>query len=319
MPERLGLSSRAIIGMITQGLAEPRPDDWSNTLGMLFPTTQNAETIRWLGNSPALREWIGGRQAKGLRKEGVDLTIKKFEATLELDADDVRYDRTTQVQTRIGDLVRRSNQHWRSLLNTILVAGTASTYGLAYDGQLFFDSDHESGDSGAQLNLLTSSQVAALDVTVASPTQAEIAAALLGVISYMVALKDDQGEPAMEDFRKFAVMPPPSLWGQFASACTKDLLTGAAGATSSNPLAGSGFSVRPIFNARLTGTTVFYVFCEDMVEKPFLKLERGGPLVAALAEGSEQEFKYDTHQYGIKAERAVGYGQWRGAAHCTLS
>jgi phage major head subunit gpT-like protein len=315
----LGLSSRAIIGMITQGLAVPPADDWSATLAMLFDTGQNAETIRWLGNSPTLREWIGGRQAKGLRKEGVDLTIAKFEATLELDADDVRYDRLGQVQTRIADLVRRGLLHWRSLLNAILAAGTAATYGYAYDGHVFFDSDHASGDSGTQKNLLTNSEVAALDVTVANPTQAEIAAALLGVISYMAALKDDAGEPAMEDFRKYAVMPPPSLWGQFASACTKDLLTGAAGAVSSNPLAGSGFSVRPILNARLTGTTVFYVFCEDMVEKPFIKLQRGQPLVSALAEGSEQEFHFDTHQYGIMAERAVGYGQWRGAAHCTLS
>ena len=318
MAERLGISSRAIIGKILHQLKMGFGADWAALIGMLFGSDQESETYKWLGATPAMREWVGGRQAKGLRTEGMTITNKLWEATLEIALADMRRDKTGQIDVRIADLVRRSLRHWRSLLSTLIVNGTGSTNGLCYDGQYFFDDDHESGDSGAQKNLLTSSEVAQLDVTTAAaPTESEMAQAVLNVIAYILGYKDDQGEPCNEDATEFLVMTPTNLWGAAQAAVSKALLNTGSGAVD-NPLKNAGFNVSVASNARFTTTTVFYVFRTDDPVKPFILQEETETKVAAIAEGSELEFNENKHHYGVSASRNVGYAEWRRAAHCTL-
>ena len=318
--ERLALSTRAVIGMIMTGLKTSFPNDWANLLGMKFDSSQLTETYNWLGASPDLREWIGGRQMKGLRKEVLSLTNKKFESSLGIARDDMTRDKLGMIQVRIEDLARRALLHWRSLSSTVIVGGTGDTYGTCYDGQYFFDDYHASGSSGTQKNLLTATEVAALNVTTAAaPTQSEMALAILNTIGYMLAWKDDQGEPANESAAEFLVMVPYNLWGSALAAATKEVIVGASGATSSNPIVTSGFRVRVAMNARLTGTTVFYVFVTDQPTKALILQEEEGPVVEALAEGSDHAFKEDEYLFGVKCRRNIGYGEWMRAAHCTLS
>ena len=190
------LSSRAITGMFFVALQQYMGLSWIPNISMEFDSDQESETYKWLGMVPMMREWIGSRQAKGFRDNGITITNKKFEATLDVLVDWLRRDKTGQLKIRIAELAGRAGGHWGKLLSTLITNGTGSTSGLCYDGQYFFDSDHSEGDSGTQLNLLTNSQVGALDVTTATtPTPVEAAKAILGVIGYMLTYKDDQGEP----------------------------------------------------------------------------------------------------------------------------
>ena len=77
-----GLSSRAIIGAFFLAL-EQRGSMWTDPLMMKTMSDQASEEYKWLGMAPMMREWIGGRQAKGLRENGFTVENKKFEATLE--------------------------------------------------------------------------------------------------------------------------------------------------------------------------------------------------------------------------------------------
>jgi phage major head subunit gpT-like protein len=305
------LSSRAIIGTFYEVLETTAADSWVNPLSMLFESNQESETYKWLGMSPVMREWIGGRLAKGLRDNGVTIANKKFEATLEIPVDWMRRDKTGQILIRINEMAKRANNHWAQLLSTLILNGASQ---LCYDGQYYFDTDHSEGDSGVQSNSISYDVV-----TPTAPTSSEMQSAILTAVQKMYALFDDQGQPMNEDATDFTVMIPV----QFLQAAGAALGTTVLGNTSNLIQAvGSlgGFGVKLAVNPRLSSwTTKFAVFRDDGMISPFIRQEEYGVKVDAIAEGSELEFKEDVHQYGIKAMRNVGYGYWQKACLVTLT
>lgn len=311
-----GLGSRSIIGEFYHRLSQLTGMSWISMISMLFKSDQESETYKWLGMVPQMREWVGGRNAKGFRENGITIFNKKYESTLEVQVDDKRRDKTGQIMLRVSEQARRALAHWASLLSTLLIAGTSGT---CYDGQYFFDSDHSEGDSGTLLNLLTATQVPKLNVTTTTaPTVAEMVDAILGVIGYMMAYKDDQGEPLNEDAREFLVMVgTPQLWAPLMGALGQLVL--ASGET--NVLGTlDGFKIRGEFNPRFSAlTTNMMVFRTDSDVKALIRQEEEPIKMSAIAEGSELEFNDDVHHYGIKAMRNVGYGYWQMASHSTFS
>ena len=313
--DQSGLSSRAVIGMFYEVLDISKDKFWPFRLGMEFKSNQIAEIYKWLGFSPALREWIGGRQAKGLNENGITITNKRFESTLEIDVDDMRRDKTGQIRVRIQELADRVNAHWASLLTTLITAN-----GTCYDAQNFFSATHSEGDSGTQLNLVTQSQIGDLDVaTPAAPTSVEMAKAILGCIQYMYGFKDDQGEPMNESAQAFDIMVPVNMWAPAMQALTSNLLAIAGTGVVDNPLKNAQLNLNLIPNPRLTTTTVFYTFRTDGRAKPFILQNEEDVKMDAVAEGSEEEFKNNRHLYGVKAIRNVGYGYWQHGIKATLS
>lgn len=314
-----GLTTRDIIGTFYNAL-EQAAGDWPTRLSMYVASDQESETYKWLGMAPALREWAGGRLARGLRENGITIENKTFEATIEADSNDARRDKTGQLRVRIAELAGRVAGHWKSLLSTLILNGAGATSGLAYDGQYFFDTDHSEGDSGAQKNVLTSTEVAALDVgTATAPTESEMSLAIMGVISYMLGYNDDRGEPMNEGASSFLVMTPPSLFGAAAGAIRSDFVGAASGAVKQNTLLKAGFSLDAVANPRLSAwTTDFCVFRTDGRAAPFIMQEELPAQFQILGAGSEHEFKTDQHLYGVKTVRNVGFGMWQYAAKCTM-
>ncbi len=311
-----GLSSRAIIGRFYETLEAVTGKSWISKVGMLFPSDQESETYKWLGFTPALREWIGGRQAKGLRENGITIENKKFEATLELDVDDLRRDKTGQIQVRIDELADRVNEHWSKLLSTLIINAESQ---VCYDGQYFFDTDHEEGDSGSQKNDLAAGDYGELNVAVAAnPTANELADVILKMIQHMYSIKDDQGEPMNALARDFLVMVPVGMWGNALQAVRSKLLNAGTGARE-NPLNNAEVTINVTANPRLTWTDKLAIYRTDGRAKPFILQEEEAIKMSAIAEGSEEEFKNNRHLYGVKTIRNVGYGYWQHAILATLS
>jgi len=314
-----GLGSRAIIGTFYDTLQQAIGNTWMPQLAMGFNSDQESETYKWLGASPAVREWISGRMAKGLRENGLTITNKTFEATLKILVDDMRRDKTGQILLRVQELADRVAAHPMSLISTLINNGGGSTNGLAYDGQYFFDTDHSEGDSGTQKNDLASGDYAVLNVASATaPTPNEMADAILAVIQHFFSLKDDQGEPINELARQFLIMVPVNMWGAAQSAVTANLLNTGSGGRD-NPLLKMGMSLTVAANPRLTGTDKFCVFRADGRTKPFIEQTEEGVTMQAIAEGSEYEIMENAHVYGVKKITNVGYGMWQQAIRATLS
>lgn len=308
-----GLGSRAIIGYIIDAMDQPQ-NTWVDAVSNRWNSDQESETYKWLGTSPVMREWIGGRQTKGFRENGFTITNKTFEATLEVLVDEIRRDKTGQVMARIQQLAQRANDHDAQLLSKLIVNAESS---LCYDGQYFFDTDHSEGDSGTQNNDLT------LDIaTPSAPTPAEMETAILKATEALFGFKDGQGEPINGSAREFLVMAPVNHLRAVCGALgTSVVLEGGQSRNNLIQAVGSmgGFVYRMAINPRLTNNDRFYLFRTDGAVKPFIRQIEEDVTVSAIAEGSEEEFKNNRHLYGVKRIGNAGYGLWSGSVLTTLT
>jgi len=291
------IGSRYIIGRFYQTLEETILRSWVEAISMYFGSDQDSETYKWLGMSPAMREWIGGRNPQGLRQNGITIENKTYEASLEVSVDDLRRDKTGQLRVRIDELAVRAVQHWMKLLTTLIEDGESTN---GYDSQYFFDDDHSEGSSGTQTNDLDSDDYSELNVTTSTnPTADELADVIMKMIQHLFTLKDDQGEPMNNSARQFLVMVPIPFLGAAAQALrSKQLDTGSG--TRDNPLLNEDWKISLAANPRLTWTTKLALFRTDGRAKPFIRQEEEGV-------------------YGVKAIRNVGYGYWQYAILATLS
>lgn len=304
-----GLSSRAIIGTFYNRLSLLTSASWVGQVSMLFNSDQESETYKWLGMTPAMREWIGGRHAKGLRENGITIVNKPFEATLEIPVDWMRRDKTGQIQVRVDEMAQRAVTHWQSLLSTLIINASAS---VCYDGQYFFDTDHSEGASGSQSNSITvdiSAVPATLHGTTTDPSAEEIRAMVFAAVTKILDFKDDQGEPMNEMSRRFLVMVPTAWFTNAAVALKNPIVGGDTNAFG----ALDGYTFDLAVNARLTWTDKLAVFSTDGTTKALIRQEEEDVQMDAVAEGSELEFNERLHRYGIYASRNVGLGYWQKA------
>jgi len=310
------LTERQIIGTFYKTLAQNTGAGWINLVSNYFTSDQASEEYAWLGQSPMMREWIGGRNAKGLSENALTIRNKHFEATLDILVRDLRRDKSGQALVRIAELARRSNAHWASLLSTLVQDAVSTT---CYDGQYFFDTDHSEGDSGTQDNDITvdiSGLAVATHGTVTAPAVAEMQLAIASGIQAIVGFKDNQGEPMNEDANEFLVMVPIPLMNVAMQA----VATPAQVAESQTALEAmkADFMIRVAANARLSWTDEFAVFRTDSAIKSFIRQEETAVQLKVKGEGSEFEFDNDAHQYGIDSWRNVGYGYWQNACLVTM-
>lgn len=302
------LSSRAIIGRFYNRLNVTLATSWAGRIAMTFQTDQPSEEYRWLGMPPSMREWVGGRQAKRLRDQGMIIRNKKYEASLEIPRDDLRRDKTGQIMVRVDELADRAAEHWAKLLTQLIVDN-----GNAYDSIAFFGDAHTEGLSGTQDNNLAYNVA-----TPAAPTAAEMEAAILQAVVALLGIKDDEGEPMATNAMQFMVMVPLNMMAATLTALSLPVIVdGSASRTSVLP--NFPFSIRPVWNPRLTATDVFYVFREDSPTKPFILQEEVPTTVKALTDGSDYAHINDAHLYSVDALRAAGYGMWQHANKTTLT
>lgn len=311
------LSSRAIMGEYFARLETNPGLMWVNACSNLFTSDQASETYAFLGQSPAMRQWVGGRQAKGLAQNSQIITNVHYEATLEILKKDARRDKSAQIIARVQDFADRSVTHWASLLSTLMINGEST---VCYDGQFYFDTDHSEGASGTQSNDISvtiANLPAAVHGVTTAPSMEEMQQCILKGIAQIMSIKDDRGEPMNENAREFCVcVPVPFYLTALAAVGT---LTTAALQSNNNPNLMPDMKVTVAMNPRLTWTTKFAVFRTDSPIKGLIRQTEQEVELKAKAEGSEFEFDNDAWQFGIDAWRGVGYGYWQRACLVTLA
>lgn len=309
------LDSRDIVADFYPRLEAEMENIWAAKISLTVPSDTETENYKWLGQVPALREWVGGRHEVPLNKYSMTLSNVEYEATLPIDVADLRRDKTGQLRVRVGDLARRTATHWNSLESTLISNGTAGNSGLCYDGQYFFDTDHDESGSN-QSNDLTSSEVPASDVTTtAAPTATEAANIIVQTIGHIRTLTDDAGEPINQDAKRFMIMcTKGAIWAAFQNAVFQDNL---GSNTVTNPVRGiqrDGYSFEVVLNSRITAADAIYMFAMDG-NLPFVMQEEVPVSTQLIGEGSEEEFKNKRHLFGVSATRAAGYAWWQSAVY----
>ena len=314
------LSSHNIIGMYYARLENPALN-WMDGVSNLFGSDLAMESYPFLGQNPRMREWIGGRQAKGLRGNIMSIINKHYEATMEFALRDLRRDKTPQIQARISEFADEGQAHWGTLLSALIAAGTGGTLGLCYDGQYFFDTDHTEGENQTSQSNSISSDISTLPALVhgstTAPSVEEMQQSILAGIVAIMSFKDDQKRPMNTNGKRFLVLVPIGLYIVAVAACST--LATAALQQNLNPNIVAGLTVDVQMDAESALTAGFYVFRTDSPIKALIRQNETDPQFKLKDEQSEFAFDNDAIQIGIDAWRAVGYGYWQRACLVTMT
>ncbi|MCP4250010.1 MAG: hypothetical protein GY778_23460 [bacterium] len=298
-------------GLLTKGLRSEFFNRFENTptffgdLATRIVSNGDQETYRWLGTVPKLREWGTGRVAKGLRTESYSVENLKYEATIEVDRDEISDDQTGQIRVRVAELAQRAATHKDYLMGQLVENGAAAD-ALAYDGVPFFSATHASGASGNQDNDLTADATSPT-----KPTVAEFRDSLKWAIGTMMEFKDDVGEPMAISATGLACVVPPTFYLTALEAVNATLV-----ASTTNVLQGAA---RVIALPWLTSSDKWYLLKNDGVVRPMIFQDREPVEFNALAEGSEEAFKRETFLYGVRARYRMTYGYWQFAVRTTFT
>ena len=216
------LASRWSIGRIFLALEETQPPEWCNAIGMSVTSDQESETYRWLAALPAMREWLGGRNVNRLEVHEQIIRNKRWEASLQVSREELRRDKTDQIQLRINELAARASQHWGKLLTDLVEAGATTA---ADDVANVFSSSQREGGDGSQDNLLTGTGAG----SGASPTAAEMETAIFAALESMLQFKDAGGEPMNQSLSELTVMVPVNMFGAANRALNDGVITDGTG------------------------------------------------------------------------------------------
>lgn len=113
-------------------------------VAMVVPSNTRTNDYKFMLQFPMLAEWIGDRQIKSLAAAHFEITNKDYEATVEVDRNDIEDDQLGVYNPIVAELGRAARQHPDMLIAALLAAGFSTA---CYDGQFFIDDDHPVGSS----------------------------------------------------------------------------------------------------------------------------------------------------------------------------
>ncbi len=114
------------------------PSDWQK-IATLVTSGTASNTYGWLGQFPALIEWLGERTLKSIKEHGYAITNRLFESTVEIPRTAIEDDELGVYTPLFSEMGRSAKVFPDELSFGLLKAGASS---LCFDGQNFFDTDH---------------------------------------------------------------------------------------------------------------------------------------------------------------------------------
>ena len=257
-----------------------------------IPSNGESESYGWLGETNGLKEWKDERVPHGLLENGFSLRNKDYEDTIEVDRNALEDEKYGQIKLRVRNMGIVAQQSYDELL-----AEKIEENGICYDGQNFFDTDHEEGESGVQSNVFLSGKAFSGSV-------------IKEIISKMKQFKLSNGKRSK--IKPSHVMVPTDLeWA------ARELMDPSVVKVTTDP-SRSVLSGRLdiIVNDELTNNgdnSPFYVLdLKSRGTKPFIFQNRKPITFVAQDQATDTEFFMRKKiYYGVDARFAFGYGDWR--------
>ncbi|MBM4293373.1 MAG: hypothetical protein FJ126_00495 [Deltaproteobacteria bacterium] len=119
---------------------------WHDQVAMMVPANTRIMDYKFLLDFPMVREWMGDRQISSLEPQAYQIESKDWEATIEVDRNDIEDDQLGLYNPIIAALAQEAKRHPDRLIADLMLGGFTTT---CYDGQYFFDTDHPVGNSVA--------------------------------------------------------------------------------------------------------------------------------------------------------------------------
>ena len=274
----------------------------TDILCTLVPSSGADEGYSWLGSVPGMREWLGPRKFKELLSYEYILKNKTFESSVGLEKDKIDDDRLGMLAPIASELVRKARNHPNKVLAEVINQAEAA---LCYDGQYFFDTDHESGDSGTQANLFTT------DITTpTAPTPQNFRDSVDMMVEEMLGFKDDSGDEYIDDVvevpNEWVVTIPRKYLRIAAKAYGQELSAETDGSTVIATTTHSLIKPRIVPLQRMTGNLMDLYYTGSMI-KPYVFQDREGITTGSKGE-NDIEFQYVKMM--TKSRHNCGYLAW---------
>ena len=270
-------------------------------IAMEAPSGAASENYQWLGEVPAIKEWLDVKTIEELRGFQYTITNRDWESTIGVDRNDIEDDQLGQYTPRILTLSEEAKRHPDELISQIRRDGAAA---LCYDGQFFYDTDHVIGKSGVLSNILTGTGV----------TVALITADFRSVRARLRSFKNDQGKPFIKNTGplKLVLTIPGDLEGMFEELQHATTVGGG----NTNVLKDA---FEYIVDPYLTDTNDWYADYVAAPIKAFVLQMRKRPTFVELIDpnASETVFLRKRFLFGVEARYNAGYGFWQYSAKVT--
>lgn len=310
------LSSRAVIGMFYQEYGSREGTSWAPKLSNKFVSNQSSEIYPFIGANSRMSEVEGGSKVAGHNQFKIVIANKHYDNVLHIHQTDMMRDKTDQILNRVGELSDDADSFDEYQISSLLLGAEAS---VGYDGQYFFDTDHLSGSSGSQSNIVTVdiSTLPALvhGASAAAPSPEEIQQAVNLGITRIMSYKNDKGQQENRNVKEFTVMVPFSLWAVMFNG--ESLRNGTGVSVQSTDALGR-FKVNYELNFDLsTWTTQFVVFRSDARTKAFITQEETA--MNFKLEGEPKSSNGYNWEFAVDTYRGYGYGRWERSALVKLT
>lgn len=269
---------------------EKAPSVWQK-IAMKVPSVTGQNDYAWLSKFPKMAKWIGDKNVKSL--EAAKYTIKNddFEATVEVDRNDIDDDNLGIYGPQAQMAGESSAQLPDEIVMALVNAGFATA---CFDGQYFFDTDHVV--AGASVS---NTSVAVLSCSTLALAQASLGAARTA----MKKFKDDEGRPL--NITPTVLLVPPALEDVALVLANNERLEDGK----QNPYKGT---IEVVCDARLTSDTAWFLLDTTKAIKPFIYQERKAPVFVEQTDmSSDNVFMRKKFRYGAEARAAGGYGFWQ--------
>jgi phage major head subunit gpT-like protein len=271
---------------------EAAPSVWEK-LAMKVPSTTGQNDYAWLSAFPRMKKWIGDKAVKNLAAFKYSIVNDDWEATVEVDRNHIEDDQLGIYAPQAQMAGFSAKQLPDEIVLDLVNRGFAS---LCYDGQYFFDTDHDV--AGASVS---NTGTVALSVA----TQAAVIGSYGAGRTALRKMKDDEGRPL--NITPNVLLVPPALEHVALAIVNNDRLEDGK----PNPYKGTA---EVVVDARLTSDTAWFLLDTGKPVKPFIYQERRAPVFVEQTDpAADDVFSRKKFKFGAEARAAGGYGFWQTA------
>lgn len=272
------------------------PSVWEK-IAMKVPSTTGQNDYAWLSAFPRMRKWIGDKAIKSLAAFKYTIVNNDWEATVEVDRNDIEDDNLGIY----GPQAQMAGFSARQLPDEIVMDLVNSGFtNLCYDGQYFFDTDHEVAGASVS-NKLT--------VALSAASQAAAIASYGAARTAMRKFKDEEGRPL--NITPNVLLVPPALEDVALALVNNDRLDDGK----ANLYKGTATVVA---DGRLTSDTAWFLLDTTKPVKPFIYQERKAPVFVEQTDPQADDvFNRKKFKFGAEGRAAGGYGFWQTAVGST--
>jgi phage major head subunit gpT-like protein len=266
-------------------------------VAMKVTSTSGSNDYKWLSRFPKMQRWVGDKQIKSLEAFKYVVENEDFEATVEVDRNDLDDDNLGIYSTQAQGAGESAAQLPDEL---VFEAVNAAFSGVCFDGQFFCDTDHPVTNPATGLPASVSNK----GVVVLSAASQALAIACLGAAATaMGKFKDNEGRPL--NVTPNVLLVPVALQDVANALYTADRLDDGK----VNLYKGK---YKPVVSPRMTSDTAWFLLDTTKVIKPFVYQERKAPVFVQQTDPQADDvFNRKKFKFGAEARAAAGYGFWQ--------